>query len=249
MTRHPLILSCCAVGLLAAVGHPVRADDEKPKHIPAFCPAIGMEDRPRTNSLGEHARQPTLVVLGTVRRAGKEDDRTAHSTVEIGVEKVLFGSDPGARVRCVAGWGYWPDEKPQRLILALTPTERSKEHPFEVRYTLPPEEEKAVAALSAARMAYNALSSETIFVGKEVHASADKGRVVEVLRVLHGPGSLKGNKVCVDLLEHPIRTNFGVPPEPAPTTGEHLYFAAGIDPDYKKRGFRSIDNPDGPVTS
>jgi len=234
--------------MLAAADRPVRADDDKPKQIATYCPAIGVEDRPRTNALGVHSRQPTLVVLGTVRRTGKADKYGTHQTVEIDVEKVLFGSPAVTKVRCVAGFGYWPDEKPQRLILALSPVLDSKEYSLEVRYTLPPEEEKAVATLSAARMAYNVLSAETIFVGKEILASADKGRVIEVLRVLHGPESLKGKKVCVDLLEHPLRSNFTVPAEPLTTPGEHLYFVASVDPEYKrKRYYRSNENPDGPV--
>jgi WD40 repeat protein len=246
MIRRSLVFLCCAsVVVLAATDHSGGADE--PKRVPVYCPAIGAEDRPRTNAFGEQTGQPTLVVLGTARRVGKDDERALGAPVEIEVEKVLFGSHPETKVRCVAGSGYWPDEKPQRLILALTPQLDSKEYPFEVRYTLPPEEEKPVAALSAARMTYNVFSAETVFVGKEVLASADKGRVIEVRRVLHGPESLKDKRVCVDLLEHPIRRGAAEPTEPLPTVGEHIYFVAGVEPEYKKKGFRAIENPDGPV--
>jgi WD40 repeat protein len=226
---------------------PLRAADDRPKGVPVYCPAIAAEDRPRTNALGEPTHQPTLVALGTARLAGKEEKNIDEQKVEIEVEKVLFGSAPGPTVRCLSGWAYRPDEKPKRLILALTPRLDSKDFPFEVRYTLPPEEEKAVAALSAARMDYNTLSSEAIFVGREVQVSGEKGRIIEVLRVFHGPDSLKGQKVCVDLLEHPLRTGFNETTDHLPATGEHLYFVAAVDPEYRKRPFRSITNPDGPV--
>jgi WD40 repeat protein len=247
MIRDSFVLwSGASLLLLAATVPTARADGDKAERVPVYCPAIGAEDRPRTNMLAEQTRQPTLVVLGTARRAGNPDGR-ARALVEIDVEKVLYGSAPGKTIRCAPGWSYWAPEKPQQLIFALAPTLDPKDRPFEVRYTFPPEEEKVVAALSAARMAYNVLSAEIIFVGKEVTASAEKGRIVEVLRVLHGPESLKGKRVCVDLLEHPIARGFTVPQEPAPTKGEHLYFVASVDSEYKKRGFRSIEKPDGPV--
>jgi len=242
MNHNESALSCCAIAFLLAVCVPPSGADDRPTRVAVYCPAIEAEDRPRTNALAEQARQPTLVVLGTARLVGKEEERTVSQKVEIQVEKVLFGSFPERKVLCVSSWGYRPDAKAQRLILALTPLLSSKEFPFEVRYTLPPEEEKAVAALSAARMDYNVLSSVTILVGKEILASADKGRVIEVLRVLHGDDSLKRKKVCVELLQHSVAA-----PDPLPTAGEYVYFVAAVDPEYKKQQFRSIANPDGPV--
>jgi WD40 repeat protein len=236
--------------LVVLVSIPFTADGAAgpASRLPIYCPAVEAEDRPRTNALGENTRQPTLVVLGKVRRAGPEEERTVHQKTEIEVEKVLLGSAPGRSFRCLSGWSYRPGPKPERLIVALVPLLESKEHAFEIRYTLGPEEEKAALALSAARMEYNALGADRIFVGKEVLADADRGRIIEVVRVLHGPASLKGKKVCVDLLEHPLRRGFTVPPQPLPTKGEHLYFVRAIDHEYKKRGdFRSIRNPEGPV--
>ncbi|HKB40559.1 MAG TPA: WD40 repeat domain-containing protein, partial [Gemmataceae bacterium] len=246
MKRSLFCRPWCVLALLQAACLPAHAADKPATRVPVYCPALGTEDRPRSNTLGESPRQPTLVVLGTARRVGKEEQTISQKT-EIVVEKVLFGSSPGRKFSCLSGWDFRPDEKPQRLIFALTPVLDSDRFPFEIRYTLPPEEEKAVAALSAARMDYNALSAEIVFVGKEVSADADKGRVNEVVRVLRGPDTLKGKKVCVDLLEHPLRTGFTVPPKPLPTKGEHLYFVAAVDREYKKRQLRSITNPDGPV--
>ena len=247
MSRNRSVASLVALVVLAGAALPLRADGDGPRRVPVYCPAIGAEDRPRTNMIGEPSDQPTLIVLGTARRAGKEGDKSADRDVEIEVEKTLFGSVPAGKLRCAPGADYRLDAKPQRLILALAPRLSSAGITFLVRYTLRPEEEKAVAALSAARMDYNALASEIIFVGKEVRADADKGRTVEALRVLHGPDSLKGQRVCVDLIEQPGRNPFSDPPEPPPMKGERLYFVTAVDPEYKKNRFRRIANPDGPV--
>jgi WD40 repeat protein len=51
----------------------------------------------------------------------------------------------------------------------------------------------------------------------------------------------------VDLLEYPIDMGFAEPKDPLPTMGEHLYFVAKVDPEYKKQRHRLIKNPDGPV--
>jgi hypothetical protein len=61
--------------------------------------------------------------------------------------------------------------------------------------------------------------------------------------VLDGPESLKGKKVCVDLLEYPLGRNAEV----TPAKEEMLYFVAAVDRAYRKRSFRTIRNPEGPV--
>jgi WD40 repeat protein len=231
----------CAFAALLSTSRTVSAADGKGGSIRANCPAISLEDAPRTN-FGENARQPTLVVLGTARPVGTKPAAETRE-IEVDVEKVLFGSSPGTRLRCLAGWVYRPKATPERLILALAPALNSKEPHFEIRYSLAVEEERAVAALSAARMDFNTLSAQAILLGKETSTDADKGRIVEVTRVLLGPDALRGNKICVDLTDYPLDDINAS----APAKEEMLYFVAAIEHDRDKLRFRSIRNPAGPV--
>jgi WD40 repeat protein len=211
--------------------------------VRVYCPALRTEDRPRTNAHDEdEVPQPTLVVLGSVRDRGEWQ-------AEIEVEKVLYGSAPRRKFQAIKSLDYHPPEKPEHCILALAPTSEAwvdvdrERFRLEIRYSLSAEAEKAVAALSAARLDYNTLSAEIIFVGKELSADVDKGRSVEVVRVLHGPAALKGTKVCVHLAKYPVPEDR----KPALAKEEMLYFVAAVEARRGKRSFGPVRKPDGPV--
>src|SRR5437660_11249021 len=89
MRRHiylSFVLTCAYPLLCQAADDPAR-----PRAIKVICPAVQLDDRPRTNYFGEITRQPELVVLGTIKKNTDKDDNRIYDT---NVEKVLYGSWP-----------------------------------------------------------------------------------------------------------------------------------------------------------
>jgi WD40 repeat protein len=243
MKRSPFTRVWCVLALLPAISPAARGAERPAARTPVYCPALRAEDRSRTNAFTDgELPQPTLVVLGTVRWLEKR-------RAEIRVEKALFGSAPGRKFRAVESLNHHGRAAGRRRIFVLAPTSDAwsdvdrKRFRYELLHSLPAGEEKAVAAVSAARLDYNALAAEIIFVGKELSADVKKGRAVRVVRVLHGPGSLRGNKVRVKLTRYPVRRDR----KPVLAKEEMLYFVASVEAGHGKRSFRPTRKPAGPV--
>ena len=90
------------------------------------------------------------------------------------------------------------------LLAVPTPTHFEGEPPFALHYTLAATEEKAMRALAEARLDYNALAAQCIFIGKEVAAPGNFQRTVEVLRPLSGRAPAKGQRVTVEMRGYAI---------------------------------------------
>jgi WD40 repeat protein len=243
MKRHSFPRPWWSVALLLVAGLPAVGADKPASRVPVYCPAIPAEDRSRTNAFTDgELPSPTLVVLGTARWLKEE-------RVEIEVEKALYGSAPTRKIRAIESFNHHGDRDRRRRIFVLAPTDYAwvdvdrARWPWELLHSLPAEEEKAVAVVSAARLDYNTLSAEVIFVGKELSAEVDKERTVEVVRVLHGDTALKGKKVCVYLTKYGVRDDS----KPHIAKEEMLYFVAAVEPAQGKLYLRSVPKADGPV--
>lgn len=162
--------------------------------VPVVCPAITVGDRPNANGPDEDSLQPELIVLGKPRLLSDKKDTPL---VEVTVEKVLYGSCPGGKVRFSGGWDF----EGQRRIFVLVPQMfliAPEDKPFKFRDTADVSEEKAIQALATARLDCNTLASECLFVGKEVEMRDTHRRTVEVLKPLTGSSPGKGERVCVE---------------------------------------------------
>jgi hypothetical protein len=230
---HRTAFILTTVSMLAAEG---RSAEPPVPRVPVYCPAIRAEDRARTNAFTDgELPSPTLIVLGTVRWLSE-------GKAEIEVEKALYGSAPAPKFRAIESLNHHGAGDGRRRIFVLAPTGYSWDDavrgrfPFELLHSLPPEEEKAVTAVSAARLDYHTLSAEALFVGKELSADVEKGRTVEVVRVLHGDAALKRKKVCVYLTDYPVRMDR----KPDLAKEEMLYFVAAVEPNDTKPSLRSV---------
>jgi len=172
--------------------------------LPVICPAIDVDEQRRSNDPSEVSTPPELVVLGQVSLKG---EARHEGTCTVVVEKVIYGST--AQKTLAFSYGWSPGEG--RMIVALSPSIYTADPPWRLKYDLKPGEEAAAAALAAARFDYCVLSSECIFVGKEVpHQRSDAFdrfvagdddymHTVEVLHPIAGTPLKQGEKVRVEI--------------------------------------------------
>jgi WD40 repeat protein len=199
MVHQPLRWYAGYLPLLLASACPILAEaaDDPLRSIPArvVCPAIDLDDRPRTNSPFETSGQPELIVLGTAKKR-KSDDR--ESPYDVTIDKVLYGAWKEKTLQFNSDYSGLEG----RQIFALTRSIYEGDSSFEYRYSYPAAEEKAVAAVCAARSDYNALSAVGVFVAKELEANRADNHLVEILRVLSGPDLREGQRLRVTASDH-----------------------------------------------
>jgi WD40 repeat protein len=170
------------------------AEEPASQRLRVICPAVQVDDQRRTNAPDEETRPPELIVLGKPRRLPDSKDPACY---EVAVEKVLYGSWPGGTVQFSSDWSVG-DER--RIFILMPQMYRipPADKPFKLRDFAEPSEEKAVRALAAARLDYNCLASECLFVGKEIELRDAYRRTVEVVKPLAGNAPRKSEQVCVE---------------------------------------------------
>lgn len=159
--------------------------------IPVICPAIDLDERPRTDNEVEAEMPVSLVAKGMVQEI-PQTNGYGH-LFKLTVERVIYGSWTNPSVRFSDSWNIQKDEP---AIVALVPTEEELV-PFKLKYILPGSDEKSQIALAAARLDYQVLSAEYIFVGRESTTDVRLLRTVEVVRSIYGPGPKQGSRVSV----------------------------------------------------
>jgi len=173
--------------LRAAENAPIRAGET----IPVVCPAIDQDEHSRTDNEIEPGMPISLVAKGTVQEI-PQTNNSGH-LFELGIERVIYGTWTNRSVRFSYPWNI---QKYEPTIVALVPSEEESV-PFILKYDLPGSDEKSQVALAAARMDYQVLSAECIFVGRESTTATRFLRDVRVVRSIYGPALKPGSKVCV----------------------------------------------------
>ena len=186
--------------------------------VPAFCPAIEVLDRSRTEHPSETREPPTLVVIGTANSGKGEESISGDHTHEIEIEQVLFGHWPAKTVRFAYPW-----KVDGRFIFHLAPAGYQDGPDFQLRYTMKPEDLESAKALCAARLTTLALSAQAIFVGEEVGSPRYDNRQIRMLRPVAGEQFKKGDKLRVAI--HGTMTNSSR--YPRVHSGESMYFIGG----------------------
>jgi WD40 repeat protein len=223
-TRRFLILFCCLGGL-----QPQAACAEGPD-VEVICPAVRLDDHLYSKHHDASSPQPELVVLGKARLVEGED-------YELTVEKVLYGSWADRTLR----YRERGDYDGQHLIVALIPNVHPGKTRFARGYSKDAAEEKAMRALGEARLDFNALASQCIFLGRETEVLSSDRRTVEVLRPLAGEAPAKGQRVTVTL----GGWEGWVDDLPAAHQEPEIYFIHAIDRNPKPRGDKA--GPRGPL--
>ncbi len=209
------------------------AEGENP---PVVCPAIEQDGESRSDHPGEPDGPIGVVVLGTSKAVAKPE--VGERVYEVQIEKVLYGSLPGNTVRFTYRWEV-DEEKP--LIFALVPD--VYEDRFELFYTLDAQELRSQEALSAARFDFHVLSSESIFIGKELSAGSDYLSDVEVVRSLHGAKVSSGQNVTVEMMAY--MRNFEK--TPLVRDEEMIYFVTGTTPGSKLYDIRPVKEKESTI--
>jgi hypothetical protein len=158
------------------------------------CPAIECDSRERSNDPSEPRLPIELVVLGNAELIHQEGP--GDYIHEVSIAKVLYGNCPRKTVRFSCPWRV---EEKAPAIFAFIPSiyDRDAKAAYYMKYSLPASEEKSMAALAAARLDYNALSSAAIFIGIETKTGDDYKHMVKVRRVLHGDKPKNGETIQV----------------------------------------------------
>jgi WD40 repeat protein len=191
--------------------------------IPVICPAIEQDERPRTDNEVEAGMPVSLVAKGIVQEI-PQTNGYGH-LFELTVERVIYGSWTNPSVRFSYPWNI---QKYEPAIVALVSSEEEMV-PFTLKYVLPGSDEKSQVALAAARLDYQVLSAECIFVGRESTTDARFLRTVEVVRSIFGPGPKPGSRVTV---QFPGMTWNSLTPIKVPVA-DTIYLIGSIKPGKK----------------
>jgi WD40 repeat protein len=165
-------------------------ESSRPDSINVICPALEIDDRPRSNWIVETAQRPDLVVLGTAKKVNTDQGCDSY---QVTIEKTLYGDWVRDALHFTAPYTGLEG----RQIFSLARSSREGDSALRFRSALPPVEEKAVAAVCAARLEYNVLTAQCIFVGKESKPARGFVHTVEVVRTLAGPPLREGQSVRV----------------------------------------------------
>jgi hypothetical protein len=142
----------------------------------------------------EITQQPELVVLGKARLLGKGG---ITDNFVLPVDKVLYGAWAPRRLKFTGSYHESGGFDGQRRIFALAPHIYRLDTWFQLRYSLEPTEEKAARALGAARLDFNVLAAQCIFVGREVAFTDNYHRTVKVVCPVAGAAPARGRIVTV----------------------------------------------------
>lgn len=204
------VLCALVTALVSCLGTVAAAQTYDPRSE-VVCPAVRQDNRRRTNAPFE-TEQPIELIALVKRTSGptpQEDPRRENNVVEVEILKTLYGRSDAAKIRIIEHFRV----PTAPMLAALTAAPYGKQHDYEVKYWISPDEEWSQRALAAARLDFNVLSAATIFVGREIpkpdlpddgSAEArlferDERHLVEVDRTLFGTPLAAGQKVIVNV--------------------------------------------------
>jgi WD40 repeat protein len=206
-------------------GSPPAADK-----VRVTCPGVEIDEfeRPINGPAGRNLGPIELVVLGTAEPPDQKESPDA--VYQLKVEKVLYGGAPAETLRL----HYWLFPRPTggRQIFVLVSEAYGGPTEYDLKYSVPINDEQAQRALGAARLDYHALAADAIFVAREIATGGGRqeSHLGEVQRLLHGTEPKAGEKVVLEIRDHYAVGNKVVPLRPQPM----LYFVR-IANDYRHR--------------
>lgn len=176
-------------------------------HIKTKCMPVLIDDRCRSHrAFSETDQLPDLIIVGS---STLKQDLQQRKKAKIKVDDIIYGWTDKKEL----DGAFWWKSKDEQYILALIRAKYPKvsKANWLVRYSLPatPENIAGAKALGKARLAFYTLSSEYIFLGRELSFAKDERDVdhrlnkylrnVKVQDVLYGSRELKGETILAQI--------------------------------------------------